>query len=73
SAFFTADPVTDYESARRQSAGAYARFFHGMLDRGIHLAPGAFEAWFVSAAHTDADVAATVGAMTDAMRGAGAD
>src|SRR5438874_2423252 len=35
SAFFTDMPVTDYESARLQSAGAYARFFHGMLDRGI--------------------------------------
>ena len=72
SAFFTEEPVTDYESARRQSAGAYARFFHGMLDRGINLAPGAFEAWFVSAAHTDADVKTTAGAIREAMSEAAA-
>ena len=68
SAFFTEQPVTDYESARAQSAGAYGRFFHGMLDRGINLAPGAFEAWFLSAAHTDADVKQTVDAMGEAMK-----
>ena len=73
SAFFTEEPVTDYESARRQSAGAYARFFHGMLDRGINLAPGAFEAWFVSAAHTDADVKTTASAIREAMSEAAAD
>ena len=73
SAFFTEEPVTDYESARRQSAGAYARFFHGMLDRGINLAPGAFEAWFVSAAHTDADVKTTESAIREAMSEAAAD
>ena len=72
SAFFTDQPVTDYESARHQSAGAYARFFHGMLDRGFNLAPGAFEAWFVSAAHSDADISATVEAARDAMKGAAA-
>ena len=72
SAFFTEQPVTDYESARRQSAGAYARFFHAMLDRGINLAPGAFEAWFVSAAHSDADVSATVEAAREAMKEAAA-
>ncbi|TML80001.1 MAG: glutamate-1-semialdehyde 2,1-aminomutase [Actinobacteria bacterium] len=72
SAFFTEQPVTDYESARAQSAGAYARFFHGMLARGIALAPGAFEAWFVSAAHTDTDVRKTVDAISDAMKEAAA-
>jgi glutamate-1-semialdehyde 2,1-aminomutase len=72
SAFFSEQPVTDYDSARRQSAGAYARFFHAMLDRGINLAPGAFEAWFVSAAHSDADVTATVEAARDAMKEAAA-
>ena len=72
SAFFTEQPVTDYESARAQSAGTYARFFHGMLDRGVNLAPGAFEAWFVSAAHTDADVRTTIEAIGDAMKEAAA-
>jgi glutamate-1-semialdehyde 2,1-aminomutase len=73
SAFFIDGPVEDYEQARHQSAGAYARFFHAMLAHGINLAPGAFEAWFVSAAHTDADIERTVEAMGDAMRVAAAD
>ena len=41
---------------------AFNRFFHAMLDRGIYLAPSAFEAGFVSAAHTDADIDATIAA-----------
>jgi glutamate-1-semialdehyde 2,1-aminomutase len=68
SAFFVDGPVADYETARRQSAGAYARFFHAMLARGINLAPGAFEAWFVSATHTDADVERTLDAIGGSMR-----
>ncbi|HEX2372809.1 MAG TPA: glutamate-1-semialdehyde 2,1-aminomutase [Actinomycetota bacterium] len=56
SVFLTADPVGDYEGARRQDTGAYARFFHAMLARGVYLPPSAFEAWFVSLAHTDAEV-----------------
>jgi glutamate-1-semialdehyde 2,1-aminomutase len=56
SVFMTADPVGDYDAARRQDAAAYARFFHAMLDRGVYLPPSAFEAWFVSIVHTDAEV-----------------
>ena len=67
SVFFTSGPVTDFETARAQSAGAYGRFFHGMLGRGINLAPGAFEAWFASAAHSDADIAKTVEAIGEAI------
>jgi glutamate-1-semialdehyde 2,1-aminomutase len=40
----------------------FNRFFHRMLDQGVYFAPSAFEAGFVSAAHTEADVAATVAA-----------
>jgi glutamate-1-semialdehyde 2,1-aminomutase len=40
--------------------GAYPAFFHGMLDEGVMLAPSAHEAWFVSTAHTDDDIAAVV-------------
>jgi len=68
SAFFVGGPVTDYDDARRQSAGDYARFFHAMLERGIHCAPGAFEAWFVSAGHTEADLERTIEALPEAMR-----
>ena len=50
--FFTARPVHDYESATRADTTAYARFFRGMLNRGIYPPPSQFEAWFLSGAHT---------------------
>ncbi len=50
--FFTARPVHDYESATRADTTAYARFFRGMLTRGIYPPPSQFEAWFLSGAHT---------------------
>ncbi len=46
----------------------FNRFFHGMLDRGVYLAPALYEAGFVSAAHTDEDIAATLQAAQDALR-----
>jgi glutamate-1-semialdehyde aminotransferase len=52
-AFFTDGPVTDYASAKRADTARYARFFHGMLERGVFLAPSQFEAAFVSLAHRD--------------------
>jgi glutamate-1-semialdehyde 2,1-aminomutase len=55
-AFFTAEPVTDYASAKRADTTRYARFFHAMLERSIYLAPSQFEAAFVSLAHTDTDL-----------------
>ncbi len=58
--FFTSGAVTDYASARHADPSAYARYFHAMLDQGIYLAPSQFEAGFVSLAHTDADVEATL-------------
>jgi glutamate-1-semialdehyde 2,1-aminomutase len=66
---FTAEkPVVDLESASRQRADAYAAFFHAMLARGIWLAPSAFEAWFLSAAHTPADIDRTIDAAGEAFR-----
>jgi glutamate-1-semialdehyde 2,1-aminomutase len=56
SVFMTAGPVPDYEAARRQDTAAYGRFFHAMLERGVYLPPSAFEAWFLSIVHTDAEV-----------------
>ncbi len=58
--FFTPDPVTDWESARRSDTSRFRQFFHWMLDRGIYLAPSQFEAGFVSAAHSEQDIARTV-------------
>jgi glutamate-1-semialdehyde 2,1-aminomutase len=67
-AFFTPGPVTDYASARRADTERYGRFFRAMLARGIYLAPSQFEAAFVCAAHTDADIDATIAAARDAFR-----
>src|SRR5580704_8314412 len=50
--FFTYQPVTDYESAKRSDTARFGRFFRAMLERGVYLAPSQFEAAFVSAAHT---------------------
>jgi glutamate-1-semialdehyde 2,1-aminomutase len=46
-------PVADFDAARRQSAPAYAAFFHAMLAGGVYLPPSPFEAWFLSAAHDE--------------------
>jgi glutamate-1-semialdehyde 2,1-aminomutase len=61
--FFTSAPVvTTYADATQCDVERFKRFFHGMLDAGVYLAPSAFEAGFVSAAHTDADIDATIAA-----------
>jgi len=53
SVFFTDGAVVDYASAKTQNSGAFASFFHAMLQQGVYLPPSAYEAWFVSAAHDD--------------------
>jgi glutamate-1-semialdehyde 2,1-aminomutase len=58
--FFTPDPVTDWESAKRADTGRFGKFFHWMLDRGIYMAPSQFEAGFLSAAHSEQDIGRTV-------------
>jgi glutamate-1-semialdehyde 2,1-aminomutase len=68
SIFLTADQVRDYEAARRQDTAAYARFFHAMLERGVYLPPSAFEAWFVSLAHGDAEVDRVLTAAREAAK-----
>jgi glutamate-1-semialdehyde 2,1-aminomutase len=60
--FFTDETVRDYASAKRSDTKRFARFFRQMLDRGILLPPSQFEALFLSAAHTDADIDRTVAA-----------
>jgi glutamate-1-semialdehyde 2,1-aminomutase len=66
--FFTADPVRNYTDAKRSDTKRYARFFREMLDRGIFLAPSQFEAVFVSAAHTAADIDLTLAAAHESLR-----
>ena len=65
--FFAAQPVTNYSSAKASDTKMYARFFREMLDRGIFLAPSQFEAAFVSAAHTEADIDKTISASHEVL------
>ncbi len=59
--FFTGDAVTDYSGAKKSDTKMYAAFFQEMLSRGVFIAPSQFEALFVSAAHSDADIERTIG------------
>jgi glutamate-1-semialdehyde 2,1-aminomutase len=60
--YFRATPPSTYAEVMQCDAEAFKRFFHAMLERGVYLAPSAYEAGFVSAAHTEEDIAATVAA-----------
>jgi glutamate-1-semialdehyde 2,1-aminomutase len=68
--FFTNSAVTDYDSAKRADTARFASFFHALLDRGVYLPPSQFEAAFVSAAHTDADLQHTLEAVEEALASA---
>jgi glutamate-1-semialdehyde 2,1-aminomutase len=68
--FFTAGPVTDWESAAKSDTQAFARFFRAILDKGVYLPPSQFEAAFLSAAHTENDVEQTIAAARQAFAGA---
>ena len=68
--FFTPGPVTDYASATASNTDAFAAYFNAMLEAGIYLPPSQFEAMFVSAAHTDIDIADTVKAARSAFAAA---
>jgi glutamate-1-semialdehyde 2,1-aminomutase len=65
--FFTSEPVRDFQSAVKADAAMYGRFFREMLDRGVYPPPSQFEAWFLSGAHTEADVAKTIKAARAAL------
>ncbi|MCL6549038.1 MAG: aminotransferase class III-fold pyridoxal phosphate-dependent enzyme, partial [Alicyclobacillus sp.] len=65
--FFGANKVTDYASAQRTDSERFARFFRALLKRGVLLAPSKYEAWFVSAAHTDAEVEQTLTAVRESL------
>ena len=68
--FFHDGPVVDFDAAKRSDVEMFKRFFHAALDRGVYLAPSAFEAAFMSAAHGDAEVQETLNRLEDAMRSA---
>ncbi|WP_027085867.1 glutamate-1-semialdehyde 2,1-aminomutase [Cohnella panacarvi] len=62
STHFCNHPVTNYDEAQDTDGERFARFFRLMLDRGIYLAPSKYEAWFLTTAHTDADIDETIAA-----------
>ncbi len=65
--FFSDEPVNNYEDALRCDTQRYAEYFHAMLRRGIYLAPSQYEATFVSLAHTEADIEATLRAARQSL------
>lgn len=67
SLFFRPGPVSDYDDVLESNKDTFVNLFQGMLENGVYIAPSAFEAWFVSAAHTDADLDATIEAVNKSL------
>jgi glutamate-1-semialdehyde 2,1-aminomutase len=65
--FFSNKPVLNYTDATASDTGAFGRFFHAMLDQGVHLPPSQFEAFFVSQAHSEDVIDATIKAASRAF------
>lgn len=69
SVFFSENPVYDFKTAAAaNSNGIFNKFFHGMLDRGIYLAPSAFETWFITEALTYEDLDTTIAAVDEVAK-----
>jgi glutamate-1-semialdehyde 2,1-aminomutase len=66
--YFQAGPVTNYAEAAASDLERFKRYFHGMLERGVYLAPSQFEAGFISLAHTEADIDATAAHAAEVMK-----
>ncbi|HQS99398.1 MAG: glutamate-1-semialdehyde-2,1-aminomutase [Hydrogenophilales bacterium 16-64-46] len=66
--YFADNPPETFAEVMASNREMFNRFFHAMLDKGFYLAPSAFEAGFVSAAHTDDDIAATVAAAREVFK-----
>ena len=65
--FFTEQPVHNYTDAKSSNSAQFAAFFQEMLNRGVFIAPSQYEALFVSAAHTDADIDRTIAATRESL------
>jgi glutamate-1-semialdehyde 2,1-aminomutase len=66
--FFASDLPQKYSDVMATDSARFNRFFHAMLERGVYLAPALYEAGFVSAAHSEADIAATLAAAAASLR-----
>jgi len=67
--YFTSEPVWNVADAMKSDRERFKKYFHGMLDEGIYLAPSQFEAGFLSTAHTEADIEKTVSAAAKVLKG----
>ena len=65
--FFNPGPVESLAQVEQSDAARYGRYFHALLERGVYIAPSQFEAGFVSTAHTEADIDATIERVRDAL------
>lgn len=66
--YFTSEPVWNLADAMKSDRERFKKFFHAMLETGVYLAPSQFEAGFLSAAHTEADIETTIAAGAKAMK-----
>ena len=66
--FFTEGPVTDYTSAKKSNTVQYGKFFHGMLKKGVYLAPSQFEAMLLSTTHSDSMIKQTISAARNVFK-----
>jgi glutamate-1-semialdehyde 2,1-aminomutase len=66
--FFRAEPVRSFADAKTANIEQFRRFFHRVLDAGVYIAPSAFEAAFMSSAHSDADIDVTLDRFDYALR-----
>ena len=65
--FFNPDPVTDWSIAERCDTKRFAKYFWGMIERGVYLPCSQYEAFFVSAGHSDSDIDETIAAAQDVL------
>ncbi len=65
--FFNPDPVTDWDIAARSDTSRFAKYFWGLIDRGIYMPCSQYEALFVSAAHTEQDIDATISSAVEVL------
>jgi glutamate-1-semialdehyde 2,1-aminomutase len=66
--YFTSESVWNLSDAMKSDRERFKKFFHGMLDAGMYLAPSQFEAGFLSTAHSEADIEKTMQAATRVMK-----
>ena len=66
--YFTSEPVWNLADAMKSDREKFKKYFHGMLEAGVYLAPSQFEAGFISTAHTPADIEKTVQAAAKVLR-----